>query len=218
MSELKHKQFKTLVQMDRAPIDLPAEIYFAGNVKAQRSVCTRGCPDGKCICTGRHHLPKYQKTGTYWLKELCQQRLRDAQDHLNRLMNGKSSDAENRDMGSDIHTCEARVSQLEKEYQIVLAGGIPGEVKPAPVEQPAPVEEVTTPVSAMPSIGTSGSIPTVQAPTFEREEAPVAKKAGRPKKAEAIPADDGPEVDPVSATFAANSSKSNRFKSGEDTE
>lgn len=102
MSELTMKRYRELVALGRAPIDLPAEIYFNGDERLQKAHCeTLSCPIGACRCgKGRHHLPEYQKTGTYDHPNLVAHRERVAADRLGRLVNGKMSDAEMRKIGN----------------------------------------------------------------------------------------------------------------------
>ncbi len=124
MPELKPSRRRELIAMGREPIELPADIHFAGHETLQRAKCSGDCPDEDCRCPQtRHHLPQYKRTGTYYHPELAKQRLRVAEDRVKRLQSYKASAVEERD-----HTVDGaivKVEQYKRELAIILAGGNP---------------------------------------------------------------------------------------------
>jgi len=86
MSKLTYDRVQQLEKMGRPPIELPAEIFFGGNEKLQKT-------------PGRHHLPQYRETGTYNHPNLVAHRKRVAGDRVQRLANSKMSDVEFTAMG-----------------------------------------------------------------------------------------------------------------------
>ncbi len=86
MSQITHDTYLKLEAMGKAPISLPAEIYFGGDERLQKS-------------PGAHHLPQYRKTGTWHLPALKEQRKRVAMDRAKRLINMKMSEVELRKVG-----------------------------------------------------------------------------------------------------------------------
>lgn len=95
MSEIKHAQFLKLQAMGKEPLNLPAEIYFAGNEELQKR-------------PGAHHLPQYRQTGTYNLPAVKEMRKRVAMDRAKRLINMKMTEVELRKIGG----IEALTKQL----------------------------------------------------------------------------------------------------------
>lgn len=120
MSYMTPKQVELLTSLGKEPISLPAEIYLSGVESLQKMHCTNdACPDGKCRCgAGMHHLPKYQKTGTYWHPNLVRQRLREAEDSLQRAMTMRMGDTEKRKLGftGDLTLLENLVRQRKQEW------------------------------------------------------------------------------------------------------
>lgn len=86
MSQITHDQYLRLEALGKAPISLPAEIFFGGDERLQKS-------------PGAHHLAQYRKTGTYDLPQLKEWRLRVAKDQAKRLLNSKMSEVELRKVG-----------------------------------------------------------------------------------------------------------------------
>ncbi len=86
MSNITHDQYQKLSAMGKAPINLPADIYFAGNITLQKS-------------PGVHHRPEFRQTGTYYHPLLVAQREREAKDAAKRLIDGKMSEPEHRKIG-----------------------------------------------------------------------------------------------------------------------
>lgn len=127
MSNLKYSQFLKLRAMDREPIDLPSNIYFAGNVTMQKSHCTNDmCKPGACKCGGgMHHLPEFQKTGTYWHPNLAAWRLRVAKDRLDRAQKNQASETELRKSGGSMEQMNETIKQYTKELEDVLSGKNP---------------------------------------------------------------------------------------------
>lgn len=80
------ERFNLLQEMGREPINLPADIYFAGDEILQKT-------------PGNHHRPEFRKTGTYNHPNVRKQRQRVAQDRATRLINGKMTEVELRKVG-----------------------------------------------------------------------------------------------------------------------
>lgn len=75
-----------LEEMGRAPISLPAAIFFGGNEILQKT-------------PGNHHLPQFRKTGTYNHPSIVAYRKRVAIDRANRLKKNKMTEVELRKIG-----------------------------------------------------------------------------------------------------------------------
>lgn len=125
MAEMKLKQWKALVAAGAEPdIQLPAEINFSGDERLQKAHCdTPTCPDGHCMCgKGSHHLPQFQKTGTYDHPMLVRWRNKVARDRARRFNNMTMSSTELKKIGGPQTLIddpgEAQVHQESFEDQI----------------------------------------------------------------------------------------------------
>jgi len=102
MAEMKLKQWQNLVAAGAEPdTERPAEINFADDERLQKAHCdTPTCPDGHCMCgKGSHHLPQFQKTGTYNHPMLVRHRAKVARDRARRFNTMSMSSTELKKIG-----------------------------------------------------------------------------------------------------------------------
>lgn len=109
MATIRYETYKKLKEMGREPIDLPADINFAGDITLQKK-------------KGRHHKMEFRNTGTYYHPNLCAQRLREAEDRLKRFQDMKISNTELKLYGDDENKLSADVDKAFAEYKAVLSG------------------------------------------------------------------------------------------------
>jgi len=199
MANIAMTKYQQLEAMGRPPISRPAEINFGGSEELQRAHCdTPECEDGKCTCgKGMHHLPQYQKTGTYMHPALVQERLRVAGDRVERFKKLTMSEPERRKYAPNgMKSLKDALAVAQKEYMDVIGG-----------EQSKKLSELSKMVESAPSPQVS-SAPVAEA-LKEPEPIVQAKPRGRPKKqAEEAPLEDfeGPSI--VDRAAAAISSRS----------
>lgn len=86
MSQISHDTYLRHEAKGRTPISLPAEVFFSGDTRLQKS-------------PGAHHLPQYRNTGTYNLPALKEYRKRVAMDRAKRIIGMKMSEVELRMIG-----------------------------------------------------------------------------------------------------------------------
>lgn len=232
MAQLQMKQRDRLEQLGRPPIPRRAEINFSGNEVLQRAHCDNDeCPPGQCHCgKGMHHLPEYQKTGTYMHPALVQERMRVAADRVERWKQMKMSETERKRYAPNgLDTLQAAFEKAKEEYVSVIGAQMQKEltmydnantrtmqrfstenIAPHPVKQanipvsPQPEEKGPEPEPALPGADeekyVDPSVPEVAPPT---ESAPKPKnKGGRPKK-QKLEADTSDDGDLISRAAAA---------------
>lgn len=86
MSKLTITQYEKLRDMGKEPIHLPADIFFGGDERLQKT-------------PGAHHRPEFRKTGTYMHPSVVENRRRVWTDRAKRLVKGKMSEVELRKCG-----------------------------------------------------------------------------------------------------------------------
>ena len=206
------KQYERLKELGKEPISLPAEINFAGNVILQKAHCDNDdCKPGACWCgKGMHHKPEYQKTGTYMHPNLVRQRLREANDRLNRFKAMKMSETEKRTYASaGIKQLQEALETAKKDYEEVMERHIDRELtasiaplfsppKATSVDQSVP--QANIPVSPLPETKKEETVTATVSTTVESKPTeelyantsladeimkmqPEKKKIGRPPKA-----------------------------------
>lgn len=125
MAEMKLKQYRALEAAGAEPdIQLPAEINHAGDERLQKAYCdTPSCKEGNCLCgKGAHHLPQYQKTGTYNHPMLVRYRAKVARDRARRFNRMQMSSTELKKIGGPAALIqdpgEAHIQQESFEDQV----------------------------------------------------------------------------------------------------
>ncbi len=174
MAHVTETQRKKLLELGRPPIELPAEIFFGGNESLQRA-------------PGRHHLPQYQKTGTYMHPNLVKHRLRVAEDQLKRALEMKMSETERKLLGGgDPAMLKANVDKYKKEWLEVIGKEMQMEIQEKTEELSSlnsmPVDmDLDLTVAINESIKTASSKPLPTSGVAETINVQK-KKGGRPPK------------------------------------